>query len=87
VTDHCPTIVEQHAFRDGLRRNPPDHAAFRSALALLDDDFFADLVAATPVEWTVDQARGKLDKIVELLKKRRDAVDEWLPKVFACLER
>jgi hypothetical protein len=45
------------------------------------------LVAATPAEWTADRARGKLNRIVEVLQKRRDAADNWLPKVFACLDR
>jgi hypothetical protein len=87
VLDHCPSIVEQHVFFDALRQHPPKLDRFRTALDTLDDDFFADLEAATPVEWTVDQARGKLGRIVEVLRKRRDAVDDWLPKVFACLDR
>jgi len=87
VLDHCPSIVEQHVFFDPLRQHPPKLDRFRAALARLDDNFFADLEAATPVEWTVDHARGKLSRIVEVLRRRRDAVDDWLPKVFACLDR
>lgn len=87
VLDHCPSIVERHVFFDPLRQGPPKLDRFRAALVALDDDFFADLEALTPVEWTVDQARGKLSRIVEVLRKRRDAVDDWLPKVFACLDR
>jgi hypothetical protein len=87
VLDHCPSIVEQHVFFGPLRQDPPKLDRFRAALATLDDNFFADLEAATPVEWTVDHARGKLSRIVEVLRRRRDAVDDWLPKVFACLDR
>lgn len=45
--------------------------------------------ASTPfrMELAVDQARGKLSRIVEVLRRRRDAVDDWLPKVFACLDK
>jgi hypothetical protein len=85
--DHCAGIVGHHVFFSALRRNPPNSDGFRAVLSRLDDNFFAELEAATPVEWTVDQARGKLGKIVEVLRKRRDAVDHWLPKVFACLDR
>jgi hypothetical protein len=87
VLDHCPSIVEQHVFFDSLRLGLPKPDRFRAALARLDDNFFAGLEGATPVEWTVDQAHGKLSRIVDVLRKRRDAVDDWLPKVFACLDR
>jgi hypothetical protein len=86
VTDHCPEIVVSHALRQAALRAPPKPAAIRRAIALLSDGFFTDLEAVTPVEWTVDGARGKLDKLVDVLKQRRDAVDEWLPKVLACLK-
>lgn len=87
VLDHCPAIVEHHVFRAALRGKSPPMTPFRGALAALDTAFFAELEAAAPPEWTGDRVRGKLDRILEALQKRRDLADSWLPKAFACLDR
>jgi hypothetical protein len=61
--------------------------AFRSTLESLDDSFFSELTRVAPAEWTAGQASGKLDRIVDVLQKRRDAVERWLPQVQAWLDR
>ncbi len=87
VLDHCPDLVAGHALYAPLRGKAPKQDGFRARLESLDQAFFEALMEATPSEWTCDHARGKLDRIVEVLQRRREAVDRWLPKVFACLDR
>jgi hypothetical protein len=87
AVDPALDIVQRHVLSMFLKGKMPSLEGFRSNLESLDDAFFSELRRATPVEWTVGQASGKLDTIVEVLQKRRDAVDRWLPQVQAWLER
>jgi len=87
ATDELAKVVEQHACRPWLHRREFSLERFREALALLTDEVLRQIATATPPAWQVGLADGKLSYIVEVLKKRRDAVAEWLPKVEACLTR
>lgn len=85
--DPCPAILQRHLFRDMLRGKKISLAHFGQNLERLDDVFFASLKAAAPVDWTVGLASDKLDRVLEVLQKRRDAVNSWLPQVQAWLNR
>jgi hypothetical protein len=80
-------IARNHVFWRVLRGKEIDLDGFRQKLESMDKRFFDGLLQVTPQEWTVDLAAGKLERIVEVLLKRRDAVHQWLPQVRACLER
>lgn len=85
-TDAVPGIVQAHAFRapfSGTHGSPLN--GFQQALEALNDEFFDALKLATPPEWTEGSAAGKLDQIVDVLRRRRDAAAQWLPQVQACL--
>jgi hypothetical protein len=87
ATDELAKVVEQHACRPWLHHREFSLERFSEALALLTDDVLQQIATATPASWQVGLADGKLSYIVDVLKKRRDAVAEWLPKVEACLTR
>lgn len=86
-TDPLLEVLEKHALctKQWLRCGRCNLAEFRVRLAGLTDEVFTTIVEATPPEWQVGQAEGKLTRIVEVLRRRRDAVEEWLPKVEAWL--
>lgn len=58
-----------------------DFTEFRTRLAALTDERLAQVAAATPAEWCTGTAAGVLGKVLETLRRRRDAVDSWLPEV------
>lgn len=57
------------------------------ALARLDDQALEAVTASVPEEWTTGNAKDKLPRIVEVLARRRDAVESWLPQVQAAASR
>ncbi len=81
VEDDCGDILAKHVLRPLLRRSMPSLDDFAARLAALDDAFFEELVVATPGEWTSGTAVGKIDQVVDVLRRRRDAANRWLPKV------
>jgi hypothetical protein len=66
VLDPCQGLVREHVFFGHLRGKKPSFDGFRAGLEGLTDAFFAELVAATPAEWTTGAAAGKLDRIVDV---------------------
>jgi hypothetical protein len=80
-------MLEGHALRPWLRRRGQTLDRFRRLLGALTDEVFDAIVAATPAEWQQGPAAGKLSIIVDVLRRRRDAAEQWLPKVEAWLEK
>jgi hypothetical protein len=58
---------------------------FGEALQQLTDEILGEIVKATPPAWRKGHAAGKIETIVDVLKRRRDAGPKWLPKVGACV--
>jgi hypothetical protein len=87
VTDALEKCVDDHACRGWLHKREFSLVRFREALGQLTDQVLAEIVAVTPAAWTIGLADGKLSYVVEVMKKRRDAVNEWLPKVEAWLTK
>jgi hypothetical protein len=87
VTDALDKCVEEHACRGWLHKRDFSLDRFREALELLTDQVFDEIVAVTPPAWTSGHAQGKMGFVVDVMKKRRDAVNDWLPKVEAWLAK
>lgn len=83
IDDPCADIIGKHALRAILREGMDGIAEAAASLARLDDQFFADLEAATPAEWTQGHALGKIDRLAQVLQARRDAARRWVPQVEA----
>lgn len=87
MRDPVISIVEKHAFASFVRRRAaPDLSEFRARLAALDDVRFDEIADATPPAWQGGMAQGKLQQILDILRRRRDAVDQWLPQVEAWMQ-
>lgn len=85
--DPLHKVVIDHPMAPLVRRKGPAGLdAFRDDLAALNDARLDEIAAAVPAAWKVGQATGKLEKIVEILRARRDAVESWLPQVEAWME-
>jgi hypothetical protein len=87
VLDPCSSIISQHALLGWLRGYPEAMAEFGRQIQSLDEVFWTTLAALTPAEWTQGQAASKLGMICDVLRRRRDALQSWLPQVMACLDR
>jgi hypothetical protein len=85
--DPLEKCVDDHACRPWLHKREFSLDRFREALVTLTDQVFDEIVAATPTAWTEGPAQGKLSYVVDVMKKRRDAAPEWLPKVEAWLSK
>jgi hypothetical protein len=86
-SDALLPMLEWHAMRGWLRGRAYTFDRFRSRLAGLTDEVLGAIVASTPACWQKGPAAGKLERIIDVLRGRRDAVDQWLPKVEAWLEQ
>ena len=87
VKDPLFPMLDHHAMRAWLRRGTPTLERFRADLQGLTDEVLEAIVAATPPAWEEGAAAGKIARIVEVLRRRRDAMDQWLPKVEAWLQK
>jgi hypothetical protein len=87
ASDPLLSVLDHHALRGWVQQKGVGLERFRARLELLTDDVFAAIVAATPQSWQQGPAAGKLQVIVEVLRRRRDAVDQWLPRIEAWLEK
>lgn len=85
--DPLLTVVEEHAVRDWLRGTEFSLERFRDALTRLTDEVLAEIATGTPSAWQTGFAVGKSKEIVDVMKRRRDAAEKWLPQVEACLAR
>ena len=65
----------------------PELKRFRDAVAALTDEVLDEIAQATPAAWQLGLATGKLVEIMEVMRRRRDAIDRWLPQVETWLSR
>ncbi len=87
VTDPLLSILAKHALASCVRRRgEPDLSEFRTRLLALDDARLEQISAATPAAWQIGMAQGKLQDVLDILRRRRDAVDQWLPQVEAWMQ-
>jgi len=87
VTDPVVSLLDKHALAACVRRRAaPGLTDFRGALAALDDARLDELATATPASWQTGMAQGKLQQILDILRRRRDAVGQWLPQVEAWMQ-
>lgn len=87
VSDHLPTVLREHACVPAVRAwNRLSFEEFRRLLAGLTDERLEQIQLATPAEWREGPASGKLELVVDTLRRRRDAVDTWLPEVERWLQ-
>ena len=87
VLDPCQSIVSQHALFGWLKGHAEALDPVSEQIRALDDVFWNTLAAETPAEWTQGPAAGKMEEICDVLRRRRDALQSWLPQVKACLDR
>lgn len=80
-------IVDQHALAQGLGRKIPSIDRFRRAVQAITDDQIAAIGRAAPSAWQDHTADGKLAKILDVMRRRRDAIEKWLPMVEARIQR
>lgn len=80
-------ILEQHVFARGLGQKIPSLDRFRAAVAAITDEDLDAIDRATPASWKVGLADGKSGTIVQVMRRRRDAIDIWLPQVEAWIQR
>lgn len=85
VTTPLLDVVQGHVFGAAVRalRGGVSLDRFGAAVADLDDEFFDALRAAVPAAWTRGQAEGKVERLVSVLRQRRDSLGRWLPLVQA----
>ena len=87
VTDPLLSLLDAHALAGCVRRrSAPDLLDFRARLAALDDGRIDELGRATPPRWQTGAAEGKLQQILDILRRRRDAAGSWLPQVEAWMQ-
>ena len=79
--DPLNDVLDKHVFTGLFGRKLPSLDEFRERVCGLDDADFDALPSLVPVEWQQGTAAGKIERIIEVLKKRRDCIDRWLPKV------
>jgi hypothetical protein len=83
--DPLLAVVARHVFMQALKGQLTDLTGFRRALDGLSDAYLSAVASATPAEWQRGQASGKLAKILDVVKRRRDRLEKWLPPVVtAC---
>lgn len=80
-------VLEKHVFARGLGKKIPSLERFQRAVEDISDDQLAALRQATPSCWQEGLAAGKLDRILEIMRRRRDAISTWLPKVETWIQR
>lgn len=83
--DPLPQTKKIHALAGVFGRKLPDLEEVRASVQNMSDQFFHDLEQATPLPWRTGDAGDKLKLSLGVLKKRRDAVDQWWPMVKECM--
>lgn len=86
ATDALEPVIKQHVFHGLFGRKMPSLDGFRSKIESLTDADFDALTNNAPPEWQIGAAAGKLTAIVDVMRRRRDAIDTWLPKVESCMQ-
>jgi hypothetical protein len=80
-------ILDQHVFVGGLGRKVPSHTAFKEAASAITDEQIQAIGDAAPTAWQTGPAAGKLAKILDVMRRRRDAIGKWLPLVEARVQQ
>lgn len=79
-------VVLGHACTPSLRRwKRLDFSEVRERITSLTDSRFEAIRAATPAEWLEGDGAAGLNLVLETLRRRRDAIERWLPEVEAAL--
>lgn len=81
------SVLERHVFSKLFGRKVPDLQRFRSAVMDLTDEVLEEIARITPGAWQEGPAAGKLQKIVGVVRRRRDSIDRWLPQVEAWIAK
>jgi hypothetical protein len=87
AVDPLLEMLEHHALRSWVRKREQLLDRFRASLATVTDEALAMISGVTPKSWQVGPAAGKLEAIVDVLRRRRDATKDWLEQVEAWLQR
>ena len=87
AVDPLTEVADRHVFRSALRGIELPLTGFHEGLAALTDDVLSEIEAVTPPEWQAGPAAGKLKEILDLLRARRDAVNQWLPILLQKVHR
>jgi hypothetical protein len=80
-------MLEHHALRPWVRKRQQNLDRFRVNLTALTDEVLAMIAEATPKSWQTGVAAGKLVQIIDVVRRRRDASQQWLAKVEAWLQK
>lgn len=80
-------LLEQHVLARGLGRKVPPLDRFRAAVSAMTDDQLQAIGEVTPPAWQLGLSDGKLAKILDVMRRRRDALERWLPNVEARIQR
>ncbi len=80
------SVISRHVLNGMFGNKTPSLDRFRAAVLALDDTALDEIAAATPASWQTGLATGKLDEIIGVIRRRRDAIDQWLPPVEACIQ-
>lgn len=86
VDNPCLDVLQQHAFAQQPGAKSPALDRFRDAVLRISQADLDALVQATPAAWQGGMAGGKLDTVVDVMRRRCERVDRWLPLVRARLE-
>jgi hypothetical protein len=80
-------VVDQHVLAQDLGRKVPPLTGFRAAVAAITDEQIEAIRRATPAAWQVGLSDGKLARLLDVMRRRRDAIEKWLPQVEARIQR
>ena len=79
-TDPLLDVVRDHVFAGMFGQPSPDRLDhFKGSLGGLSDSEIADIAELIPKEWRTGADQGKIEVIVDVLKKRRMNAAAWLP--------
>ncbi len=95
AVDPLLDMLEAHALRDWIRRRGQRLDRFRVSLSNLTDEVLSQIADLTPKSWQGGYAVGKLDTILDVIRRRRDAAlnnknsatADWLGKVEVWLQK
>lgn len=85
ATDPLTSVVARHVMTPLLKQSEVDFSEFRRNVQLLTDARLGEIARAAPPVWCAGSAAGVLEKVLETLRRRRDAVGSWLLEVEAWL--
>lgn len=87
MEDPLLAIVDQHVLAQDLGRKVPPIVRFREAVAAITDEQIEAIGRATPTAWKCGTSGEKLATLLDVMRRRRDAIEKWLPQVEARIQR